>query len=61
VSFVLSRISCEQHDSLQELLIESGIIDERLLKDLLDEANEIVAITVFSIKSARTRASRSRT
>jgi four helix bundle protein len=38
-----------------ELLIESGLVPERRLKDLLAEANELVAITVASIRTARKR------
>lgn len=36
-----------------ELLIESGLMREALLKELLQEANEIVAMTVASITTAR--------
>jgi len=38
-----------------ELLIESGFIPEAKLKDLLTETNEIVAMTVASIKTLRAR------
>ena len=36
-----------------ELLVESGLIAENLLADLLREAHEIVAMVVASIKTAR--------
>jgi four helix bundle protein len=38
-----------------ELLIEGGFIPETKLKDLLTETNEIVAMTVASIKTLRAR------
>ncbi|HEX9919148.1 MAG TPA: four helix bundle protein, partial [Pyrinomonadaceae bacterium] len=37
-----------------EILIESGSIDKERVAGLLDEANQIVAIVVSSIKTART-------
>ena len=36
-----------------ELLIESGIIERKLLADLMMEAGELLAMTVTSIKTAR--------
>jgi four helix bundle protein len=36
-----------------ELLIEAGLIQQELTCDLLSEANELVAITVASIRTAR--------
>ena len=36
-----------------EMLIEAGLMPETRLKDLLREANEIVAMTVASIKTLR--------
>jgi four helix bundle protein len=36
-----------------EMLIESGLIDKDRVADLLDEAGQIVAIVVSSIKTAR--------
>jgi four helix bundle protein len=38
-----------------ELLIESGLVKEILLTDLLDECNQIVAIVVSSIKTSKQR------
>jgi four helix bundle protein len=38
-----------------ELLIESGLISKDEVDELLDEAGQIVAITVSSIKTARAR------
>ena len=36
-----------------ELLVESGLINEQLLKDLMHEAEEILAIIITSIKTVR--------
>jgi len=36
-----------------ELLVESGLVRHDDVADLLDEANQLVAITVSSIKTAR--------
>ena len=36
-----------------EVMIESGLINKELVKDLVDEANQIAAITVSSINTAR--------
>ena len=36
-----------------EVLIESGLIEKDRIANLLDEANQIVAIVVTSIKTAR--------
>jgi four helix bundle protein len=36
-----------------ELIVESGLIEERLVQDLLKEANEITAIMVASKKTSR--------
>ncbi len=36
-----------------ELLVESGLIRQELMTGLISEANEIVAITVTSIKTAK--------
>jgi len=38
-----------------ELLIEAGIVKAAKLEPLMDEADEILAITVSSIKTARSR------
>ena len=38
-----------------ELLIDSGLMTRQQLSDLLKEADELVAITVASIKTARQR------
>jgi four helix bundle protein len=38
-----------------ELLIESGMITEDLIGDLMNEADEILAMSVASIKTARRR------
>ena len=41
-----------------ELLIESGLVHNDEVDELLDEADQIVAITVSSIKTARARKKR---
>lgn len=38
-----------------DLLIEACLIKENKLKDLMDEANQILSIVVASIKTARSR------
>lgn len=38
-----------------ELLVESGLVCEELVSDLMREADELVSITVASIKTARNR------
>jgi len=50
-------ISIEEADEClywMELLIESGIIPEERLADLMREANELIAIFISSAKTART-------
>jgi four helix bundle protein len=39
-----------------ELLVESGLVQEARLADLMTETDEIVAMTVASIKTLRNRA-----
>jgi len=46
---------CDECIYWMELLIESGIVKENILKDLMDEADQLLAITVASIKTARGR------
>jgi four helix bundle protein len=36
-----------------ELLVEGGLLEEQRLKDVVTEANELLAITVCSINTAR--------
>jgi hypothetical protein len=38
-----------------ELLIESGLLSEARLSELLQEANEIIAMTVASIRTLQKR------
>lgn len=38
-----------------ELLVEAGLISAERISELYQEANEIVSMTVASIKTARTR------
>ena len=42
-----------------ELLIEAGLLPESRLADLMQEVDEIVAMTVASIKTLRARRRRS--
>jgi four helix bundle protein len=44
-----------------EMLIDCGLVKENLVRPLLAEANEIVAIVVSSIQTARANGSRSGT
>ncbi|MBN1902958.1 four helix bundle protein [Candidatus Sumerlaeota bacterium] len=46
---------CDESIYWMDLLIETGIIKEHILKDLLDEANQILSIIIASIKTARSR------
>ncbi|MFH1744189.1 MAG: four helix bundle protein [bacterium] len=45
---------CDETIYWMELLIESNLVKERALAELMKEADEIVAIVVSSIKTART-------
>jgi hypothetical protein len=38
-----------------ELLIEAGLVQDQALKDLMDESNQLLAITVTSIQTTRNR------
>ena len=53
----MSIVEEEADESIfwMELLVESGLINEQRIKDLMAEANEILAITVSSINTARKR------
>lgn len=44
---------CDECIYWMELLIESGMIERKMLGDLMKEADELLAITVTSIKTAR--------
>ena len=44
---------CDESRYWMELLIEAGIVEEARLRDLLGEANEILAMVVTPIKTAR--------
>ena len=54
----MGTVEEEADESLfwMELLVESGLINEGLLKDLMREAEEILAIVIASIKTVRTTA-----
>jgi len=45
---------CDECIYWMELLVEAGIMEKRFLHDLMDEADQLLAITVASIKTART-------
>lgn len=47
---------CDESLYWMELLIEAGIVEEARLRDLMREANEILAMVVTSIKTARSHA-----
>lgn len=41
-----------------ELLVEAGLVEPHRVADLLEESNQIVAITVASLKTARAQQER---
>src|SRR5579863_3427213 len=45
---------CDESLYWMEILIETGKIKEKLVKDLMQEGSEILAITIASAKTART-------
>ena len=53
--FEIALKECNECEYWLELLIESGIVREDGLAELLKETNEIVAMTVASIKTLRAR------
>ena len=46
---------CDECLYWMELLIESSIIEQKLLADLMQEADELLSIVIASIKTARAR------
>ena len=58
----LSIVEEEGDESIywMELLIESGIVSDKKLTPLISDVNEIVAMTVSSIKTLRQRQSQSK-
>ena len=44
---------CDECLYRMELLVEAGIVDQQEIKGLIEEADQLVAITVSSIKKAR--------
>jgi four helix bundle protein len=44
---------CDESMYWLELVVEAGFMDEKRVADLLNEANEILSMTVASIKTAR--------
>ncbi len=46
---------CDESLYWMELLIETGIIEAKLLSELMQEGNEILAMVVASIKTAKAR------
>jgi four helix bundle protein len=57
---IMGTVEEETDESIywMELLIESGMISKDEVDELLDEADQLVAITVSSIKTARARKKR---
>jgi four helix bundle protein len=53
----MSIVEEEAYEAIywMELLSESGLVQEKDVVDLMDEANQILAMTVSSIKTARKR------
>ena len=47
---------CDESIYWMELIIAAELLSEERLKDLMTEADEILAITVSSIKTARKKA-----
>jgi four helix bundle protein len=46
---------CDESMYWMELIIEAGLMEEKLLIDLKSEANEILSMVIASIKTARSR------
>ena len=46
---------CDESAYWMELLVEAGIMRESRMSSLMTEADEILAMVVASIKTARTR------
>ena len=57
ILYKLAIVEEEADESLywMELLIDSGLVPSNRLTELMNEMNEIVAMTVASIKTLRTR------
>jgi four helix bundle protein len=46
---------CDESMYWMELIVEAGLMEEKLLIDLKNEANEILSMVVASIKTARSK------
>ena len=46
---------CDGSMYWMELIVEAGLMEEKLLMDLKNEANEILSMIVASIKTAHSR------
>ena len=46
---------CDESIYWMELIVEAGLMDEKRLNELKNEANEILSMVVASIKTARSR------
>ena len=46
---------CDESIYWMELIVEAGLMDEKRLIELKNEANEILSMVVASIKTARSR------
>jgi four helix bundle protein len=49
---------CDECIYWMELLVDAHLVEGRLLSELKEEANQLLAITISSIKTARTNRSR---
>jgi four helix bundle protein len=54
---VISKVGADESIYWMELLIDGGFVAADRLKELLEETNQIVAMTVASIKTLRFRSS----
>jgi len=51
------REECDESIYWMELLIESGLMTEKRLQSLMEEANELLSIVISSIKTAKRKKS----
>ena len=51
----IAEEECDEAIYWMELIVEAGLMDENRVTDLKKEANEILAMVISSIKTARSR------
>jgi len=51
---------CDEAVYWMELIVKSGLMDEKRIKDLEAEAGEILSMVIASIKTARTSSRRAK-